>query len=96
MVYYAACWGRSSAGRASGSQSGGREFNSSILFVSTNGAIVKWLRHRPFTAGSWVQIPLASLNILKPPNVGGFYFAKLSNILFTAAEKLLYNLAKIF
>ena len=25
-----------------------------------NGAIVKRLRHRPFTAGSWVRIPLAS------------------------------------
>ena len=29
-------------------------------YIREPGAIVKWLRHRPFTAGSWVQIPLAS------------------------------------
>ena len=28
-----------------------------VRFVDICGAFVKWLRHRPLTAGSWVRIP---------------------------------------
>ena len=31
-----------------------------IKYIVSNGLIVKWLRHRPFTAGSRVRIPLRS------------------------------------
>ncbi len=41
MIYYAACWGRSSAGRASGSQSGGREFNPLRLHQRRYRQVVK-------------------------------------------------------
>ena len=32
-----------------------------LLSVKVNGPLVKWLRHRPFTAVTWVQIPYGSL-----------------------------------
>ncbi len=31
-----------------------------LLSVSKNDPLVKWLRHRPFTAVTWVQIPYGS------------------------------------
>ena len=30
--------------------------------TGVNGPLVKWLRHRPFTAVTWVQIPYGSSN----------------------------------
>src|SRR5699024_2557724 len=47
----------SSVGRASDCYSGCRRFESACR---SYGPLVKWLRHRPFTAVTWVQIPYGS------------------------------------
>ena len=36
-----------------------------LYSVKMTGSMVKWLRHRPFTAVTGVQIPLESLNLQK-------------------------------
>ena len=36
-----------------------------LLSVKVNGPLVKWLRHRPFTAVTRVQIPLESSFLIK-------------------------------
>ena len=55
-------WNLSSAGRASALQAEGHRFEPRS--GSYNGPMVKRLRHRPFTAVLWVQIPLGSLVII--------------------------------
>ena len=36
--------------------------NPSLSVLLFYGPLVKWLRHRPFTAVTWVQIPYGSSN----------------------------------
>ena len=39
------------------------------------GPLVKWLRHRPFTAVTWVRVPYGSPKQSSPPQGGLFCFA---------------------
>lgn len=53
------CGGIAQLARASGSYPAGRRFKSHCRYHFF-GPLVKRLRHRPFTAGSWVRFPYGS------------------------------------
>ena len=64
-------WRHSSVGRAFGSYPECHWFESNCRYQ--NGPLVKWLRHRPFTAVTWVRVPYGSPENNLCPEDKGFF-----------------------
>ena len=68
-------WRHSSVGRAFGSYPECHWFESNCRYQ--NGPLVKWLRHRPFTAVTWVRVPYGSPSSL---SYGREYFGGVAQL----------------